>query len=397
MQRANVHHTFAHSPPHTIHVILFPPHPYTSMADEPPATSHQEAPIRRERHTIASKHDLVLAVKGEWTHNTKVEDERAKQRGDTPAIHEFGVSREVLLAFPYFKILLAREYREAKQQVVELKEDDPRACKVWLQILHGSVEKSSYEVQTITIWHVLLIAEKYGFDPTRKDAQEWFGKWIQTQKGTGFFTDQKKICEILFPCHAFDNVSTFATCTEWLAYNSAGHISESRPAGFTHTHLRLDYLILRNYRPAHAPMYDCRIADSLTEQVNSARGRLKTILHRGLYSPIDDLVERTECPLWEFALGAYHTALHKTKAWPLERYASRVSIARLMQSLKTFKYKDPHNEKRCKYQGCGHNFKSIVDQAIRDTGMNFDGLCLGEHVAELRWLFVSLLTTHQTA
>lgn len=225
------------------------------MADEATKTSHHEKQVHCERYEIASNHDLVLVVKENWIISRRVGDEFVEQQGEPRAVYEFEVSREVLIAIPYFKRLLAQEYSEAKQNTVELKEDDPRAWKLWLQILHaGSLEQSSYEVPTVTVWHVLLIAEKYGIDPTREDAQQWFDKWVETQAGEGLFTDQRRICEILFPCHAFDHAPGFAAGTEWLAYNSVGHIMESRPAGFTHhTHLRLDHGILRKYSPPQAP------------------------------------------------------------------------------------------------------------------------------------------------
>lgn len=137
--------------------------------------------------------------------------------------------------------------------MVELKEDDPRAWRIWLEILHhGSIEQSSYDASTLTVWHVLLIAEKYGISPTRKDARVWFNTWIDSHEK--LFTKQGSITEILFPCYAFDHARGFATGTKWLAYNAVGHVKETRPAGFTqHTHLRLDNGILRSYHPAHAP------------------------------------------------------------------------------------------------------------------------------------------------
>jgi len=36
-----------------------------------------------------------------------------------------------------------------------------------------------------------------------------------------------------------------------------------------------------------------------TEQINAARGRLKTILHRGLYDPVDRMLAKATCPYRE--------------------------------------------------------------------------------------------------
>lgn len=220
------------------------------MSAQDPDPPHHEPQIHCERYQLTSKHDLVLVVKENWIDKVWVDDELVEEQGELRAVYEFEVSRDVLIAIPYFKRLLTQGFRESKQDVVELKEDDPRAWKLWLEILHRSLERSSYDAQIITVWHVLRIAEKYGISPTRKDAQEWFDRWFVKQSGDGLFTENESICEVLFPCHAFDHALGFSTSTMWLAYHSAGHIVERRPEGFiSHTHLRLDQGIMRKYLP----------------------------------------------------------------------------------------------------------------------------------------------------
>jgi hypothetical protein len=213
-------------------------------ADEQPTASRHETPtpLYRERYEIARNHDVLLVVKN-WINHGEF-------------VFEFEVSRQVLTEIPYFRRLLTRESRQGEQEVVILRGDDPKAWKTLLQILHGRLERSSYEVPTDAVWHILLIAEKYGISPTRQNARDWFHEWLVTQSHEGLFTDHRRLCEILFPCHAFDHALGFSACTMWLAYNSVGHIKEMRPAYFEeHTHLRLDHGIMRESHPHAARTY----------------------------------------------------------------------------------------------------------------------------------------------
>jgi hypothetical protein len=210
---------------------------FEGPADEPTASRHETPipPLYRERWEIARDHDVLLVVKINLMNHGEF-------------VYEFEVSRQVLTEIPYFRRLLTRESRQGEQEVVILRGDDPKAWKTLLQILHGRLEQSSYEIPTDAVWHILLIAEKYGISPTRQNARDWFNEWLITQSHEGLFTDHRRICEILFPCHAFEHALGFSACTMWLAYNSVGHIKEMRPAYFDeHTHLRLDHGIMRKF------------------------------------------------------------------------------------------------------------------------------------------------------
>jgi hypothetical protein len=216
-----------------------------SRAEERPTNApDHEAHVHRERYEIVPNHDILLVVKQDW-HGTTL-------------VYEFEASRQVLSAIPFFARLLARELRDGEQEmvqreVIELTNDDPRAWKTWLEILHSRrMERSSYEIPTVTVWHMLLVAEKYGISPTCQGARDWFDEWLFTQSEEGLFTDQRRIREVLFPCHAFDHALGFSAGTMWLAYNSVGHIKEMRPAYFDeHTHLRLDQGIMRMFHTLH--------------------------------------------------------------------------------------------------------------------------------------------------
>jgi hypothetical protein len=130
--------------------------------------------------------------------------------------------------------------------------------------------------------------------------------------------------------------------------------------------------------------------------VNAARGRLKTILHRGLYNEVDRLLEKVRCPFRKDILWEYFTALNKTRSWPLERYMAKESICGLLSNLESFEYHDPHLGRVCNWPSCGQDFKQVVNRAIDDTARLFNGLCLGMSLSQIRYFF-QILTTRQTA
>lgn len=107
---------------------------------------------------------------------------------------------------------------------------------------------------------------------------------------------------------------------------------------------------------------------------------MKSVLHRALYDTVDILLEYAECELKKDVLWEYFTSLNKTKLWPLERYAKRFSINRLLENLEAFEYADPHPTGTCNDDSCGQDFKWVVEQAISRTETHFDGLCLGKVV-----------------
>ena len=125
--------------------------------------------------------------------------------------------------------------------------------------------------------------------------------------------------------------------------------------------------------PRHFTGTDC-----LAEQINAARGRLKSVLHRELYDCVDELLGYARCELKKDVLWGYFTALNRTKSWPLERYAKRYSIQQLLDNLEEFDYEDPHPTHTCWDHSCGQDFTWVVNKAIQVTSSQFDGLCLGE-------------------
>lgn len=129
-----------------------------------------------------------------------------------------------------------------------------------------------------------------------------------------------------------------------------------------------------------------------SEQINSAKGRLKTILHRELYNPIEALLE-SNCECKANTLFAYEKALYNTRAWPLEKAFLRESVNGLLRRLESFAWttaagdlardvsatKSTVSVTNC--TSCQQDFARVVREAVKTTREYFDGLCLGNACA----------------
>jgi hypothetical protein len=192
------------------------------------------------------------------------------------------------------------------------------------------------------------------------------------RKGEGKYFDFKDYQSLLFPCYSFEYAEGFQHATRYLAYRAQGHITERKPDGFKADVLRLDQIIMRMY-PGSGVWDD---ADRSTEQLNAAKGRLKTILHRNLYHPIERLLSQAKCECKAEALYAYELALHNTGAWPLESAFLANTVHDILNMLNRFDSK--HLPQMCRE--CDLDYKDTVTHAVAETRNYFDGLCLGKQL-----------------
>lgn len=199
--------------------------------------------LPRERHVLASSHDFtVVAYDTERGERTDSNGIKVIEHVSTKA-HDFAVSRDVLERIPYFRAILApRGLRDTGKDFHELHEDDPGAWKIWLQILHDTVDADSYEVGIATVWNMLVIADKSELSPKREAAKGWFACWYKRWGDPETVDD---CSEALYPCHTFDHPRGFARATKLLAYENEGHICEQMPLDGQIYHLRLDNRITR--------------------------------------------------------------------------------------------------------------------------------------------------------
>ncbi|PWY78019.1 hypothetical protein BO94DRAFT_626620 [Aspergillus sclerotioniger CBS 115572] len=152
--------------------------------------------------------------------------------------------------------------------------------------------------------------------------------------------------EVAFPCYAFDCASACKEVMKTLVYTSTGHIAENNST---------------NIKQMHTP-------PRVLQQLNAARGRLRNILHKGLFEKLGEIVAEGSCPFW-----------------PLEESLKHKSIDDIIAQLHLFdptkmRYeeqasKDPdRREPRC--CTCGHNWSYVVIVAAARVTKYFDGFCL---------------------
>lgn len=188
-----------------------------------------------ERHAIAEGHDFLLIV--------AATEERGGNIHHVKKLHEFEVSKKVLGQQQYFQRVFTPGFADTGKPSYLVKGDDPFGWKVWLQVLHGCTDQNTFRVTIDTVWHVLLIAHQYQFDPLCREIKAWFTKWYK-QHGP-FDIDQHAM--LLYPCYAFDDAQAFKETTKALVYNVPGHITEQKPYCIQETTFRLDQRIIGEY------------------------------------------------------------------------------------------------------------------------------------------------------
>ena len=111
---------------------------------------------------------------------------------------------------------------------------------------------------------------------------------------------------------------------------------------------------------------------SRTAQLNAARGRLRTIVHRELYKPIKDLLEAT-CKCKGNTLWGYEKELTNARVWPLEDIGRYTTMQTIIERLENFNYNVAEGTcMRCRYP----KYDTVALQASEVTESYFQGLCL---------------------
>lgn len=111
---------------------------------------------------------------------------------------------------------------------------------------------------------------------------------------------------------------------------------------------------------------------TLIEQLNAAKGRLRSLLHIGLFKPNETLLD-AKCDCKEITLFGFEKTLWDLNVWPLEKYAQKKSISALLDNLNSFNYK-PLSEVCIKY--CRQNFNHLVLSTRSRVESYFQGLCM---------------------
>lgn len=108
------------------------------------------------------------------------------------------------------------------------------------------------------------------------------------------------------------------------------------------------------------------------EQLNAAKGRMRTVLHRKTFAPIKWLQKAT-CECRYKTQFEYIGALIKTGVWPLDDEWPKMEVNEVLDKLSTFSYKPAPSA--CK-QYCQRSYEDEVGKTISYIRGYFDGLCL---------------------
>ncbi|KAI4268281.1 MAG: hypothetical protein L6R38_007907 [Xanthoria sp. 2 TBL-2021] len=298
---------------------------------------------------VAEDGDLLAEVV-EWDHDQPWINQEPIIRGT----QLFKVSRKVLMeASEVFKFMLGGEWKEAHQAIVTLKDWTIASMKIWFQVLHNVTP--NFDVPIQAMWHMVKIADYHRIDLLR--LKDWFATWYERRPIDDWYAQYQTLGLpnpkwLLYPCWAFDHPKGFMRATEFCAYRYTHHVGEYNPTRFYDLHLPPRIILDK-------------------EQLNAAKGRLRTILHRELYEPNDKLLRAT-CTCKEKTLWGYEKALTVCGAWPLERVAQSTAMYDILGHLGKFSYELPSSA--CSV--CRQDYGKVVEKGKRKTDIYFGGLCL---------------------
>ncbi|KAL8819257.1 MAG: hypothetical protein Q9223_002265 [Gallowayella weberi] len=282
---------------------------------------------------IAESGDLTIEVV-EFDHNIR----GANKESIILKTGTFQVSRTILAeSSEYFtRLLRNKNFKEANEDIVELQDDSVTSMQIWFQILHRA--KVTYDVGLFELWNLAAAGKKYCMDMT--ELSPWFATCYERQDIDRWYHDYLQ-----------EELRSFLRITKFCAYQDVGHIEK----------VNYDMLVLRG------------LADHFihAEQLNAARGRLRTIVSRGLYIPAKSLL-KASCTCKEKTLFGYMKRLTDIDVWPFEEVAQKSSITTITNRLVKFSY-EPHPT-AC--GGCQKEYNKIVDDTRAKTNEYFDGLYL---------------------
>ena len=294
-------------------------------------------------------------------------------------ITDFEVKRELVSQQRFSGMLYTMlkpngSYREAKSNTVELKHEDCRAFEPFLREVHGDHNHEVGGIDLKTVWHVLYTADylKSSIEPLKT----WFHRWYQAEKRSMVMLDEEKRIEsarqILFPAYAFHHAEAFMTATKYLVYNGNGHLTETTP--LEQTRLHLPSIVIRMSNPALFQLLVTAfrsLADIVPEQLNAAKGRVRTILHNGLFGACEPLLGK-KCGCKEKAFFGYFKEMCDRHILPFETTFKGCSVEDMLARAGRFNWTPPPDVGLC----CRTRYKALVQASILKASAYFDGLCL---------------------
>ncbi|KAF2872530.1 hypothetical protein BDV95DRAFT_628168 [Massariosphaeria phaeospora] len=275
------------------------------------------------RVSLIQDKDIALVAQPDFTVTVL-----GRLEGEVRRVVNFCVSREVCMSSAYLRPLVlmsddptevmlggGKLRRKGGNKNGELEGENIEGVLVWLAHLYklsdeAMKEKGLYEVSIVAIWHALSL---WSFGEKKKDAEDlkqWFHAWYATSCAK-VELDIKSARSLALPCQLFDHAEGFARVTKYLVYNNGGHIKERLPDGIKGKRLHL------------AP-------SMFIGPVNHARGGLKNILHKNMWSKLGHLLrsETDACTCWDATTGQYIKSLADVDIFPLDDFYSFTSRCR---------------------------------------------------------------------
>ncbi|KAK4692165.1 hypothetical protein P7C71_g4984, partial [Lecanoromycetidae sp. Uapishka_2] len=255
---------------------------------------------------------------------------------------QFRVRKEVLTkaSQTLLRMLLNPNFRESAQSVVSLGEGHVSSTEIWLRVIHKAPVITS--VALSEMWHLTAAIDYYELNVTDFDA--WFAAWYQRCNPKML---QPK--NLLFPTWRFNHAKAFAEWTKYMAYHGVGHVTEMNPT----------------------KLYTYHLPSRIIQQLNAAKGRLRTVLHRGLFEPCE-LLFSANCDCRKETLFDYQKHLFDIGVWPLETVFQKTCMSEILTNLDKFIYE-------AKSSACGtcrRDYKGMVKRINTRVREYFDGLCL---------------------
>ncbi|KAF7162844.1 hypothetical protein CNMCM5623_007966 [Aspergillus felis] len=245
-------------------------------------------------------------------------------------------------------------------------------------ILNEDTVRTNLSVEEV--WHAIMAGDKYGFD--LRELQEWFVAWYKEMRNASgkktFFEEFAP--QLLFPCYAFNYAEGFQELTRFMTYNEPRHIMEFNPTHHLQMHLRPRIIHQDRSRPADQSI--------LAEQLNAAKGRLRTILHLALFKRVNEIIDRATCACKEQTFFDFLKELRRIDVSPLDLSSTKASVAEMLDRLRQYDGKNTRShgpssndtslnqsrQRPCSV--CWLDGDTIVQQAIGRVSSYFDGLCL---------------------
>ncbi|KAL2866131.1 BTB/POZ domain-containing protein [Aspergillus lucknowensis] len=257
----------------------------------------------------------------------------------------------------YFYNLLSSHWKEANTDQITLEEDNITAMRVMFQCLHEIPGETSLSAGRIPldsvsmeeVWHLVRVCDKYLAEKKAGAVHQWFVSWYHAQDKDLLFYRA-----VLLPCWAIDNPVAFQRSTMNLVYESPCHILEHNPTEHTELHL----------------------PPRIIQQLNAARGRLRNILHNGLFNSLTQLLSAHGCSCREKTVFNYLRELHRIEVWPLENTMKHASINDMLDRLDDFNSENVRPASADYCSTCSRGWEGIVARAAHDVRTYFGGLCL---------------------